>query len=576
VAQLHIIRIIAPLALACLMAIASAPALADSDAVPTETVETEEAEPQLILDARELIERIDAGRDQVRVLTREMKGAEGDDLVVLEHRLVQEKSALLDAVAELVANYEAQVEAELETTELRAWLVDIVTSLTPQLVSHIERLEERLTNWRRQRDDLDAENALEFEAEMGRRMDWIESLYSAYVQHVAHREILDLPFEKVKADVSKRVLSRAQSLAGRIELIAQRRAADERLSAANADDPKLKAAVQLIEARNRPLLRALGHQADLMDEIGLDSATFRKVMITATGEVSVDLFRAPVAFELLQDLATSAERWATENGRRLGGRLVLFIFILAIFRVLASLTRRLVERSTRRSRGRTQLVEQMMLALAGRSVMMIGILVALSQVGVELAPILTGLGIVGFIVGFALQDSLSNFASGVMILMYQPYDVDDLIEAGGVFGVVGRMSLVSTTIMTIDNQTLIVPNSKIWGDVIKNVTNQPQRRIDLEVRLGYDGNVDRALEILKGILKDNKKVLVDPEPTVKLHRFGESALEIIVRPWVETADYWEVRWDLLENIKRAFDAEGIDFPVPRNDVRLTSETIKNS
>jgi small conductance mechanosensitive channel len=203
--------------------------------------------------------------------------------------------------------------------------------------------------------------------------------------------------------------------------------------------------------------------------------------------------------------------------------------------------------------------------------MLIGFLVALSYIGVELAPVLAGLGIAGFIVGFALQDSLGNFASGLLILAYRPYDEGDFIDAAGAYGQVSHMSLVSTTILTIDNQTLIVPNSKIWTNVIKNVTHQKTRRVDMKFRVSYDDDVDLAQSIFEKILADHPKTLSDPSPMVRLHKLDEAWIEFIVRPWVVTEDYWDVYWDVTREVKKRFDAAGISIPVPHRDIRVRQE-----
>ena len=246
--------------------------------------------------------------------------------------------------------------------------------------------------------------------------------------------------------------------------------------------------------------------------------------------------------------------------------------ILAAFRVLAAVTRKVAERAmSNENVNASRLVKDMVMGLASRGVMMVGLLVGLSQLGVELGPLLAGLGIAGFIVGFALQDSLSNFAAGIMILGYRPYDVGDVIEAGTVFGTVSGMSLVSTTILTFDNQTLIVPNAKIWGDVIKNVTNQQERRVDIDVHVAHSEDVEKTEQVLRGVLAANPKVLEEPAPTVQLHKLLENSLRFVVRPWVRTEDYWEVYWDLTRAIKRRFDEEGIEIPHPKRDVRIIHE-----
>jgi small conductance mechanosensitive channel len=196
------------------------------------------------------------------------------------------------------------------------------------------------------------------------------------------------------------------------------------------------------------------------------------------------------------------------------------------------------------------------------------VLIALAQVGISLGPLLAGLGVAGFIIGFALQDTLSNFAAGMLILIYRPFDVDDFVEVGGVSGMVNHMSLVNTTILTFDNQTLVVPNSKIWGDVIKNVTAQTIRRVDMVFGISYTDDIPKTERILQEILDSQEAVLDDPEPIVRVHELGDSSVNFIVRPWVETGDYFETYWAITRAVKMRFDEEGISIPFPQTDVHL--------
>jgi small conductance mechanosensitive channel len=138
------------------------------------------------------------------------------------------------------------------------------------------------------------------------------------------------------------------------------------------------------------------------------------------------------------------------------------------------------------------------------------------------------------------------------------------------------MSLVATTILTIDNQTLVIPNGKIWGDVIKNVTFENRRRVDMTFRVSYADDTDHVENVLAGILKDDARVLEDPEPLLKLHKLEENAVEFIVRPWVKTADYWDVYWDVTREVKRRFDREGITIPVAQREVRVVSERVSKA
>lgn len=206
--------------------------------------------------------------------------------------------------------------------------------------------------------------------------------------------------------------------------------------------------------------------------------------------------------------------------------------------------------------------------ITARLVLFLGLLIAMSHIGIELAPLLAGMGIMGFIAGFALQDSLSNFSSGMMILINQPFDIDDVVEAGGTYGIVRKMNLVSTTILTFDNQELVVPNNKIWGDIIRNVSSQTQRRVDLSIPLAHHIEFERAEALFKQILAEDPRILPEPAPNVRLNRIGEYQSEFIIRPWVKTEDYWPVYWDLLRTIKQRMNDEKMDFPHQKQDVYI--------
>ncbi|TNF88352.1 MAG: mechanosensitive ion channel, partial [Gammaproteobacteria bacterium] len=154
---------------------------------------------------------------------------------------------------------------------------------------------------------------------------------------------------------------------------------------------------------------------------------------------------------------------------------------------------------------------------------------------------------------------------------YRPFDVDDIVEVGGVSGKVNHMSLVNTTILTLDNQTIVVPNGKIWGDVIKNVTAQKARRVDMVFGISYSDDIPKTERILHEILESHESVLDDPEPIVRVHELGDSSVNFAVRPWVKTDDYFETYWSITRAVKMRFDEEGISIPFPQRDVHLYKE-----
>jgi small conductance mechanosensitive channel len=208
--------------------------------------------------------------------------------------------------------------------------------------------------------------------------------------------------------------------------------------------------------------------------------------------------------------------------------------------------------------------------MTGTVVFLIGVLVALAQIGVSVTPMIAGLGVVGFIVGFALQDTLSNFASGAMILAYRPFDTGDFISAAEVEGTVLKMNLVNTTIVTIENKVLIIPNSKIWGGVIMNMTGQRLRRTDIIYRVSYSDDVDLVQRVLEELIEADARWQSDPEPLVRLKQYSESSIDFMVRAYAERDEFWEAVWALNKSVKNRFDAEGITIPFPQREVHTNA------
>ncbi|NVJ55795.1 MAG: mechanosensitive ion channel family protein, partial [Vibrionaceae bacterium] len=261
--------------------------------------------------------------------------------------------------------------------------------------------------------------------------------------------------------------------------------------------------------------------------------------------------------------------WLANNAPQHLIQLLVFAVILLATKVLAKVTRKVIGKAVvSKNLNMSQLMQDFFIAMSGNLVWIIGVLVGLSQIGLNLTPVLTGFGIAGVIIGFALQDTLSNFAAGMMLLIYRPFDVGDFVFAGGVDGKVSHMSLVNTTIKTFDNQIIMVPNSKIWGDVIKNVTHERVRRVDMVFGIGYGDDLLKAERVLTEIVTEHPSVLRAPEPMIKVHTLNTSSVDFIVRPWVKTDDYWDVYWDVTKEVKLRFDREGISIPFPQQDVHL--------
>ena len=307
----------------------------------------------------------------------------------------------------------------------------------------------------------------------------------------------------------------------------------------------------------------------MLDKLDVDTSDLKKTLFAISGDITQDVLNIDIVSSLAGQWFDIAKAQLIEGGPDILFKIFIFLFILLLTVLLAKLTKRIVAKAVSNSKLKfSKLLQDFFTSLSGKIIFTLGLLIALSQLGFELGPLLAGFGIAGVIIGFALQDTLSNFASGMMILIYRPFDVGDLIHAAGVTGRVSHMSLVSTTIKTLDNQRLIIPNNKIWGDTINNITAEHHRRVDMTFGISYSDNIEQAEAVLEQLVQEHPKVLKHPEPTVKLHLLGESSVDFVVRPWVRPEDYWEVYWDITRAVKMRFDKEGISIPFPQRDVHF--------
>ena len=191
-----------------------------------------------------------------------------------------------------------------------------------------------------------------------------------------------------------------------------------------------------------------------------------------------------------------------------------------------------------------------------------------SMVGIETTSFIAVLGAAGLTVGLALQGSLANFAGGVLILIFRPYKVGDFIEAAGHMGSVKSIEIFSTVLTTGDNKTIIIPNGAVSNDAIINFSTQDTRRVDIVFGIGYDDDMKKAKDVLGQLIEADDRILKDPEPLIVVSNLGDSTVDITTRSWVNSGDYWGVYFDLTENVKTAFDENGISIPYPQTDVHL--------
>ncbi|MBL3581845.1 mechanosensitive ion channel family protein [Oleidesulfovibrio alaskensis] len=202
-------------------------------------------------------------------------------------------------------------------------------------------------------------------------------------------------------------------------------------------------------------------------------------------------------------------------------------------------------------------------------VLLVAVLIAAAgQLGIDTTSFLALLGSMGLAVGLAIKDNLANFSSGIMLILFRPFTLGDYVTVAGVSGTVDKLSLSTTLLLTPDNQRIIVPNSKIMSDVIVNVTGNPTRRMDLTFGVGYGDDLALAKKVIEDVVRAQPELLTEPPCTIAVAELGDSSVNLVVRPWVATADYWTVRFRLIEEVKKALDANGISIPYPQRDVHI--------
>ncbi len=271
--------------------------------------------------------------------------------------------------------------------------------------------------------------------------------------------------------------------------------------------------------------------------------------------------------EEITEFSDLAMAWLTTEGLALAKNLIVFAIVLLVGYVVSRVARKAISTAFERSSLQpSPLFQRFVTNVAGKATFLIAFVIALGNLGIDTSALIAGLGVSGLVLGFALKDTLSNFASGMMILLYRPFDVGHFVEIGSETGTVKDLTLVSTVLTTPDNKQVNIPNSKVWGNSVTNFSATGTRRIDLVAGIAYDADIDDATEIFMEILQDHELVMDDPEPVVRVRELGGSSVDFNVRGWVNTSDYWTVHAELLREIKYRLDAAGIGIPFPQREV----------
>jgi small conductance mechanosensitive channel len=264
--------------------------------------------------------------------------------------------------------------------------------------------------------------------------------------------------------------------------------------------------------------------------------------------------------ELLQDKGVDL---GIDFGIKVATALAIFLIGKFLIRLFVGGISSLMQKQ-----GVDKTLETFICNLVRMSLLAVVVIAAIGAMGVETTSFIAIFGAAGLAVGLALQGSLSNFASGVLIVLFRPYRVGDFIEAAGIAGSVEQVQILTTILKTGDNKQIIVPNSQVMDSIITNYSANDTRRVDMVVGVSYDDDLDKVRKTLQELLAADERVLSEPAPLIAVSALADSSVNFVVRPWVKSADYWGVMFEMTEAIKKRFDKEGISFPFPQQDVHL--------
>ncbi len=263
------------------------------------------------------------------------------------------------------------------------------------------------------------------------------------------------------------------------------------------------------------------------------------------------------------DIAELINTYAIPWGIRLTWAVVIFI----VGRMAVSITVKVIGKFLR-NRDMDDMLVGFLTSILNAALLLFVVIASLNQLGVDTTSLVALLGAAGLAIGLSLQSSLANFAAGVMLIIFRPFSKGDFVEAGGTAGMVDDINIFTTVMTTGDNKEIIVPNGAVLGNNITNYSAKPTRRVDMVFGISYDDDIRKAKEVLEQIIAADDRVLAEPAPVIALGALADSSVNFLVRPWVNSADYWGVLWDTTEAVKLRFDEEGISIPYPQMDVHF--------
>jgi len=555
-----------PLALGLMLALAANPVSAASETPPPDSA----AVATRVRDLLTPIMVARQARDSLSVLADQ---ATGEQSALLEERVWQRQVEVMAGILKATGQLERLRDQGVDLSTAKPILEQSVRSGWPRYLRQRDRRQALMQALIEKREAATDARRLSIESEISEQSERTIRMYRDLVAALLAIERLGIDVGKQRSYVIQKVLAASDQTNARMLVLGR----DQAIAASRVqrapDDPSARTELEAIDAGLSRTAHALEAEIAVLKQLGHDTTDLKVALILRTGKLTAAILEPSVIAGLfdhwrkavMEDVAAKGAHWLFQA--------LVVALTLVGFRLLARLARYLVRRAVAHA-GVSQLLKDTAVGWASKLVMLVGIIAVLRQLGVQLAPMLAGLGIAGFVVGFALQDTFANFAAGAMILAYHPYDIGDTIEAAGATGTVRTMSIVSTTILTFDNQTLVVPNKKMWGDVIRNINAQGKRRVDLIFPAGYEDDVVAVETLLKEIVDGQGRVLREPAPLIKLHQLADSSVNYAVRVWTRQEDYWDVYWDITRAVKLRFDEAGIRIPYPQRELHVSGSLAR--
>ena len=269
---------------------------------------------------------------------------------------------------------------------------------------------------------------------------------------------------------------------------------------------------------------------------------------------------------MIEDMDVIASAYIVPWAINLALATAIFIAGRLVVRLLAGVLVKFLYKS-----GMDEILINFIASITRTVLLLVVVIASLNQLGVDTTSLIALVGAAGLAVGLALQNSLQNFAAGVMLIIFRPFKSGDFVEVAGTAGVVEMIGIFSSTLRTGDNREMIIPNGAIYGGTITNYSARDTRRVDMVFGIGYDDDIKKAKDLLNGIISADDRILSDPAPVIAVSELADSSVNFIVRPWVKSADYWSVLWDTTEKVKLEFDANGVSIPYPQMDVHLPQQ-----